>query len=409
MSKEAVSTDTIRVDLSVTEAEIVRQLLQSQRNRVDMADALDEPQPPDPRVGVALDAVLQAIDSGKPVSRWQKKVEELRWQKIEVPSDGYVCLVDAMGDESAIVQAARVSYGAGTKTPSDDRSLIRHLMRNRHTTPLEMVELKFLIRVPMDTWRQWIRHRTASVNEYSTRYSQAIDSQNETLPDEWRLQSGLNKQGSDGMLHEWPEGWKVIERQCGGQGEQHWNVFAPDSIGDTAPVVTIPVSELGTLEPRNPTPGEVLTHLERKSHSESADLYKLRLALGVAREQARKDLPLSTYTEAYWKIDLHNLLHFLGLRMDSHAQLEIRQFANAIGQIVYELYPTVWDAFLSYRMNAVTISEDDSVAIKAAIAGDFHRFESVFESMGKTERVDCLQKMAILGISAPSKVVTLPG
>ena len=115
------------------------------------------------------------------------QVDELRWKKMTVLDDGFVCLVDVMGDDQAIVQAARVSYGEGTRQVSDDRGLIRYLLRHRHTTPFEMVELKFLVRVPMDTWRQWIRHRTANVNEYSTRYSLAIDSAQRTPPDEWRI------------------------------------------------------------------------------------------------------------------------------------------------------------------------------------------------------------------------------
>ena len=126
----------------------------------------------------------------------QEVIEQLRWRKIPVLDDGHVCLVDAMGDDAAIVQAARVSYGEGTKKVSDDRTLIRYLMRHRHTTPFEMCELKFRVRVPMDCWRQWIRHRTASVNEYSTRYSEAINSMQTTRPDEWRSQSQANKQGS---------------------------------------------------------------------------------------------------------------------------------------------------------------------------------------------------------------------
>src|SRR5213592_947715 len=128
------------------------------------------------------------------------QIDELRWKKIPVLDDGFVCLVDVMGDDQAVVQAARVSYGEGTKKVSDDRGLIRYLMRHRHTTPLEMLELKFLCRVPMDTWRQWIRHRTANVNEYSTRYSVAIDAAQRTPPDKWRSQSADNKQGSSGYL-----------------------------------------------------------------------------------------------------------------------------------------------------------------------------------------------------------------
>src|SRR6267378_6343339 len=127
-------------------------------------------------------------------------VSDLRWKKFPVLNDGFVCLVDCMGDDGSVVQAARVSYGEGTKRVSDDRTLIRYLMRHRHTTPFEMAELKFLVRVPMDCWRQWIRHRTASVNEYSTRYSVAIDASQRTQPHEWRRQSQENRQGSEDYL-----------------------------------------------------------------------------------------------------------------------------------------------------------------------------------------------------------------
>src|SRR5579863_6634590 len=211
-----------------------------------------------------------------------EQIEELRWKKFQVLDDGFICLVDVMGDDSSVVQAARVSYGVGTKRVSDDRTLIRYLMRHRHTTPFEMAEIKFLLRVPMDCWRQWIRHRMASVNEYSTRYSIAIDSAQTTPPDEWRTQAKDNRQGS----------------------------------GETLPI------ELGNE----------LTKQERALQDECRRIYQERLERGVAREQARKDLPLSTYTEAYWKIDLHNLLHFLALRMDAHAQQEIRDYSATIGE-----------------------------------------------------------------------------
>src|ERR1700724_2135897 len=124
------------------------------------------------------------------------RVAELRWKKFPVLDDGFVCLVDVMGDDGSVVQAARVSYGEGTKRVSDDRTLIRYLMRHRHTTPFEMCEIKLHVRVPMDCWRQWIRHRTANVNEYSTRYSVAIDAAQTTSADSWRAQSAANKQGS---------------------------------------------------------------------------------------------------------------------------------------------------------------------------------------------------------------------
>lgn len=233
--------------------------------------------------------------------------KQLRWQKFKVLDDGFVCLVDVMGDDSAVVQAARVSYGEGTKRVSDDRTLIRYLLRHRHTTPFEMAEIKLLIRVPMDCWRQWIRHRTANVNEYSTRYSVAIDSAQTTAPDEWRIQAESNRQGSAGL----------ISHDLGRQ----------------------------------------LTEDEHQLQLLARQIYTKRLEAGVAREQARKDLPLATYTEAYWKVDLHNLLHFLALRMDSHAQQEIRDYATTIGEkIVKPLFPVVWEAFLDYRVHGFSLS-----------------------------------------------------
>jgi len=212
-----------------------------------------------------------------------------------------------MGTDESIVQAARVSYGKGTKKLREDRMLIRYLMRMRHTSPFEMCEIKFHVRVPMDTWRQWIRHRTANVNEYSTRYSIAIDQAQTTDAGEWRSQAILNRQGSGDFL--------------------------PGEIG------------------------EELTREETEIHRRAREIYDGRIERGVAREQARKDLPLSTYTEAYWKIDLHNLLHFLGLRMESHAQKEIRAYANVIGnEIVAKWVPLTWQAFLDYRMNGLALS-----------------------------------------------------
>src|ERR1700681_224315 len=128
------------------------------------------------------------------------QADALRWKKFPVLDDGFVCVVDVMGDDQAVVQAARVSYGEGTRKVSDDRGLVRYLLRHRHTTPFEMAEVKFLVRVPMDCWRQWIRHRTANVNEYSTRYSLAIDAMQTTAADAWRTQAASNRQGSGGAL-----------------------------------------------------------------------------------------------------------------------------------------------------------------------------------------------------------------
>lgn len=249
------------------------------------------------------------------------ELDKILGKSFPVLDHGHVRIIDYMGDDAAIVQAARVSYGAGTKQLHEDRGLIRYLLRNAHTTPFEMCKLKLHIRVPMDCWRQWIRHRTASVNEYSTRYSEAISDQQGTLPGAWRLQTTQNKQGSEGFL------------------------------------------DLAT--------GANLTAAEAAFQQSARELYQSRIESGVAREQARKDLPLSTYTEAYWSIDLHNLLHFLMLRMDSHAQTEIRQYATVIGEeIVARWVPFVWEAFKDYRLNAMRLSGPETEIIRLLIGRD---------------------------------------
>jgi len=269
-----------------------------------------------------------------------------------------------MGDDAAVVQAARVSYGEGTRRVSDDRQLIRYLLRHAHTTPFEMAELKFLVRVPMDCWRQWIRHRTASVNEYSTRYSLAIDAMQTTTADEWRSQAISNRQGSG----------DVVSEEIGRQ----------------------------------------LTADEVSLQQQARGVYEARLAAGIAREQARKDLPLSTYTEAYWKIDLHNLLHFLALRMDPHAQLEIRRYAETIGrEIVAPLFPAVWEAFLDYRVEALRLTRLDREVIRRlatrpgatlpASEADFLAAQDPsWRDLARCrERDECLAKLVSLGLVAP--------
>ncbi|MFO0896817.1 MAG: FAD-dependent thymidylate synthase [Pirellulales bacterium] len=291
------------------------------------------------------------------------QLEQLRWQKFPVLDDGFVCLVDVMGDDQSVVQAARVSYGEGTRKVSDDRGLIRYLMRHRHSTPFEMAELKLLVRVPMDCWRQWIRHRTANVNEYSTRYSLAIDAAQTTPPNAWRSQAATNRQGS----------------------------------GDWLP------AELGAE----------LSAAEAEFQDQARRLYQQRIERGVAREQARKDLPLATYTEAYWKVDLHNLLHFLALRMDSHAQLEIRQYATTIGQqIVQPLFPLVWEAFVDYRLEALHLTRLEigvinRLAAALAAAGQGQAGEAEFlaaqdpswqELARCRERDECREKLVRLGL-----------
>lgn len=255
-------------------------------------------------------------------------------KQFKVLDKGFIRLVDVMGDDAAVVQAARTSYGKGTKSVSEDEGLIRYLLRHGHTTPFEMASLKFLVKVPMDTWRQWIRHRTASVNEYSTRYSVAIDDKQETNITEWRLQDTKNKQGGTDYLD------------------------------------AVKCSKLD---------------LDEKLFHEMANkVYKDRLDAGVAREQARKDLPLSTYTIAYWKINLHNLLHFLSLRMDSHAQLEIRSYAEIIGhEIVANLFPMTWRAFQDYRLNAIKLSARDIKIIQELNGIEMKLQQSVYDRIKK--------------------------
>jgi thymidylate synthase (FAD) len=246
------------------------------------------------------------------------EMDHILGQPFPVLDDGFVRVIDYLGSDESIVQAARVSYGKGTKKIRQDRELIRYLFRHRHTSPFEMCEIKLHVRVPMDCWRQWIRHRTANVNEYSTRYSVAIDSKQKTKADAWRLQALINRQGS-----------------------------------------------LGTI---NSQQGQKLSRREIELHKLAEEVYQERVEQGIAREQARKDLPLSTYTEAYWKIDLHNLIHFLELRMDPTAQLEIRSYATIIGENIVSLWcPLTWEAFQDYRLHSLNLSRYDLQMLRLII------------------------------------------
>jgi thymidylate synthase (FAD) len=292
--------------------------------------------PQNKNVAVLDDADDSHDQQERPVSAG---LESILGKRFGVLDDGFVRVADYMGSDLAVVQAARVSYGMGTKIVRDDRALIRYLMRHRHTTPFEMCEIKLHVRVPMDTWRQWIRHRTANVNEYSTRYSVAIDSAQRTAPSAWRRQAKTNRQGSDGVLP----------------------------------------FDAGTL----------LSDREAELHKVARDVYEQRLDQGVSREQARKDLPLSTYTEAYWKIDLHNLLHFLALRMDAHAQWEISQYATVIGeQIVSRWVPMTWEAFRDYRLDAVTFSGPERDILRLTIVGDIDALAQLLSDLKWTDRDD---------------------
>jgi len=327
-------------------------------------------------------------------------LNDLRWKKFEIGTHGFVCLVDVMGSDAAIAQAARVSYGAGTQKVHNDEGLIRYLIRHRHTTPLEMCEVKLLVKVPMDTWRQWIRHRTASVNEYSTRYSEAIDERHCMGPQEWRLQSQGNRQGSDGELEDqWPEGWYPAKCYNRINEKDEFVIARPE--GD--PRVK------GDLFETAPTPGEYLSTEEQLLHEHIQAVYAERLAFGVAREVARKDLPLSTYTMAYWKIDLHNLLHYLGLRMDPHAQQEIREYATTIGEeIVKWVFPVTYQAFLDYKLHATTLTAldqqmvgrlADTSTMPPYSLRDFNDcLPEVWKGERNRERDECLDKLRRMGL-----------
>lgn len=289
----------------------------------------------------------------------------LRKEKYELlTGQGFVRLVDAFGSDDRVVEAARLTAQTEGKDFDDDRTLLRYLMRHLHTTPLEFGEIVVHIRVPMDCWRQWVRHRTASINEYSTRYSEAIDAQCRTPPDAWRLQSQSNRQGSSGdAVKSWPEGWQVTVDGAVRRSRRYENIQEDGFTEMTNP------GEVGD-SPTDVTPGKYLSAREQYLHELATDVYNERIAFGVAKEVARKDLPLSTFTEAYWKIDVHNLLHFLALRMDSHAQQEIRDYATVIGeQIVAKLFPVTWEAFLDYRFHAMPLTRLDVEVIRRMVQG----------------------------------------
>ena len=268
-----------------------------------------------------------------------------RWE-VKVHDHGLVALVDVMPRlapvgktaDAAIVQAARVSYGAGTKQVNEDRGLIRYLARHRHTTPFEMVEFKFHHVMPIFVARQWIRHRTANVNEYSARYSVVQDRFYHPSVENVRKQSASNRQGGDQ-----------------------------------------PIDEMTAKEFRD--------YLDRteKMYEE----YERFVEKGVAREMARIALPVSVYTEWYWKIDLHNLFHFLSLRMDAHAQQEIRDYATAMFALVQPIVPVAAEAFLDYNFGAVHLTRLEVEAIKAG---------GPLQSENKRENAEWEEKKKRLGM-----------
>ncbi len=259
-------------------------------------------------------------------------LEEVLYEPFQVLDHGFVRVIDYMGDDNAVVQAARVSYGRGTKRVSEDRGLIMYLMRHWHTTPFEMADIKFHVKLPIFVARQWIRHRTASINEYSARYSILDKEFYIPEPEHLAAQSSINRQGRGDVL-EGEEATRVLEILREDAGRTYANyawMLNEDSDGHTA----------------------------------DAD------RSGLARELARMNLTLNTYTQWYWKANLHNLMGFLRLRADPHAQYEIRAYADAMLDIMKRWVPISHEAFMEYRMGSASLSRSAIAAVKRMIAGE---------------------------------------
>lgn len=274
-----------------------------------------------------------ARDLPEPTLRATVPALEARLYKpIPLLDHGFLRVIDYMGDDGAIVQAARVSYGRGTKRVSEDRGLIRYLMRHRHTTPFEMCEIKFHVKLPIFVARQWIRHRTANVNEYSARYSVLDREFYIPAPAQLAAQSALNRQGRDAVL----------------QGEEAARVL--DLLREDA----------------DRCYRDYAWMLNEGSEAAPADPARQ----GLARELARMNLTLNTYTQWYWKTNLHNLFHFLALRADSHAQYEIRVYAEAMMAITEDWVPVAAEAFRDYRLGAVSFSAPMMAILRRMLAGE---------------------------------------
>ena len=286
---------------------------------------------------------------------------ELIGREFPIGSAGHVVLMDCMGSDDDIVSAARTSYGKGTMKASKDSTLLRYLMRHGHATPFEMATVKFGVKLPIFVARQWHRHRAFSINEYSMRYSESIDDMATVAPDEWRSQSADNKQGSGVGEIRWPEGIDL------------------ELIDDD-------------------TPGHFLTHQQELLQRQAKSVYQDRLSAGVAREQARNDLPVSNYTQMVWMGNLRNLLwSFLIQRMDSHSQAEIREFADVIGnEIIAKIFPLTWQAFQDYGLNAIKLSALDIRAIPAYISDSTIGVANLIPN--ERERIEFYAKMKRIGI-----------
>jgi len=259
-------------------------------------------------------------------------LEEILFEPIPVLDHGFVRVIDYMGDDAAVVQAARVSYGKGTRQARDDAGLINYLMRHRHTTPFEMCEIKYHVKLPVFVARQWIRHRTANVNEYSARYSILDKEYYVPAPDQLGAQSSANRQGRGEVL-EGEEATRVLTllRDDAERCHAHYAEMLNEN------------EDGATLDPGRQ---------------------------GLARELARMNLTLNTYTQWYWKIDLHNLMHFLSLRADPHAQYEIRVYAEAMLGTLERWMPITYEAFVNHQLGGVRLSSGALAVVQRLLAGE---------------------------------------
>ena len=281
-------------------------------------------------------------------------LEEILYQALPVLDHGFIRVIDYMGDDGAVVQAARVSYGRGTRRVSEDRGLIRYLMRHHHTTPFEMCEIKYHVKLPIFVARQWIRHRTANVNEYSARYSILDDEFYIPAPENLATQSSANRQGRGTVL-------------TGSEAERVLALLREDAQRAYAHYQEM-LNQDDDGEPIDP---------DRD---------------GLARELARMDLTLNVYTQWYWKIDLLNLLHFLMLRADAHAQHEIRVYAEAMLDTIERWVPLTHDAFMDYRMGGAHLSAKGLEVVERLIAG-----ETVDQRSSGLSKREWRELMAVLG------------
>ncbi|MCP4329355.1 MAG: FAD-dependent thymidylate synthase [Alphaproteobacteria bacterium] len=303
---------------------------------IETAASTDERQSAE-RVRLLTRDQLAEIDEARAATTTTRRVtvtdlEDILYQPIPVLDRGFVRVIDYMGDDGAVVQAARVSYGKGTRKVREDEGLIRYLLRHRHTTPFEMCEIKYHVKLPIFVARQWIRHRTANVNEYSARYSILDNEFYVPAPEDLAAQSTANRQGRGDVL----------------EGEE----------------------AAAALDILKADAARAYDHYEELLNEREDGTVIDSDRQGLARELARMNLSLNFYTQWYWKVDLHNLMHFLSLRADPHAQYEIRAYAEAMLETMKRWVPLTGQAFLDYRMGGAHLSAAGLEVVKRLLAGE---------------------------------------